>query len=383
MTRRDPSGRLTLFLPTLDDGGAEHVMLQLGASFVARGLAVDLVVGVPGGPLEPRIPPGVRVVDLAAPRTTRALPGLARYLARERPSALLSTLEHANVLAVWARALARSRTRLVLREANVLVPDAEMHGVRPYLLRALMRRFYPWASAIIAVSKSVAASLIDGLGLSPAQVRTIYNPIVTPDIASRAAEPLDDPWFALGAPPVVLAVGRLAPEKDFATLLRAFARLRAARAARLVILGEGKERGALEALAHELGIGGEVRLPGFEPNPFRYMARAPVFALSSIYEGLPGALIQAMACGCRAISTDCPGGSREVLEDGALGPLVRPRDPAAMARGLAALLDEAARTPARPRHPLGRFTEAAAVDQYLDVLGAAPATRRGPPGTAA
>jgi glycosyltransferase involved in cell wall biosynthesis len=240
------------------------------------------------------------------------------------------------------------------------------------VLRVLMRRFYPAASAVVAVSKSVAASLVDGLGLAPALVRTIYNPIVTPDIASRAAEPLDDPWFAPGAPPVVLAVGRLAPEKDFPTLLRAFARLRAerpARLVRLVILGEGKERGPLEALARDLGVGPEVRLPGFEPNPFRYMGRSPVFALSSIYEGLPGALIQAMACGCRVISTDSPGGSREVLEDGALGLLVPPRDPEALARGLAALLDEAARTPARPHHPLARFTEAEAVDQYLEVLG--------------
>jgi glycosyltransferase involved in cell wall biosynthesis len=369
MPGRDPSAPVALFLPTLDDGGAEHVMLQLGASFAARGLAVDLVIGVPGGPLEPRIPAAVRVVDLGAPRTTRALPGLVRYLVRERPSALLSTLEHANVLAVWARALARAKTRLVLREASVLVPEAEMRGLRPRLLRALMRWFYPSASAVVAVSESVAVSLVERLGLAAAQVRTIYNPIVTSDIAARAAEPLDDPWFAPGAPPVVLAVGRLAPAKDFATLLRAFARLRAQRPARLVILGEGAARGALEALARELGVGAEVRLPGFEPNPFRYMARAPVFALSSINEGLPGALIQAMACGCRVISTDCPGGSREVLEDGALGLLVPPRDPEALARGITELLAEAARTPDRPRHPLERFAERAAIDQYLEVLG--------------
>jgi glycosyltransferase involved in cell wall biosynthesis len=237
------------------------------------------------------------------------------------------------------------------------------------VLRLLMRRFYRSASAVVAVSKGVAASLIEGLGLPPALVRIIYNPIVTAEIATRAAEPLDDPWFAPGAPPVVLGVGRLAPAKDFPTLLRAFVRVRAERPARLVILGEGNQRGALEALVRDLGIGSDVRLPGFEPNPFRYMGRSAVFALSSIYEGLPGALIQAMACGCRVISTDCPVGPREVLEGGVLGPLVPPRDPDALARGITGLLEEAARAPARIQHPLQRFTERAAVDDYLDVLG--------------
>jgi glycosyltransferase involved in cell wall biosynthesis len=372
MTDRGGPGRIALFLPTLDDGGAEHVMLQLGGCFVARGLAVDLVVGIPGGPLEAKVPAGLRSVDLAAPRTTRALPGLVRYLARERPAALLSTLEHANILAVWARALARSPTRLVLREASVLLPRAELRGLGPRVLRLLMRRFYRSAGAVIAVSKGVASSLIDGLGLPPALIRTIYNPIVTAEIATRAAEPLDDPWFAPGAPPVVLGVGRLAPAKDFPTLLRAFARVRAGRPARLVILGEGHQRGALEALVRDLGIGPDVRLPGFEPNPFRYMRRSAVFALSSIHEGLPGALIQAMACGSRVISTDCPAGPREVLEDGALGPLVPPRDPEALARGITGLLEEAERGPARIQHPLQRFSERAAVDQYLEVLGVRP-----------
>ncbi len=371
----NPSAPLALFLPTLDDGGAERVMLQLASAFSARGHAVDLVLGIPGGPLTSQIPAGPRVVDLAARRTTAALPAFVRYLRRERPRALLSTLEHANVLSVWAARLSLTGTRVVLREANVLLPRDQMHGLQPHLLRALMRGFYPLAAAIVAVSNSVEDSVADGLGLPRARIRTIYNPVVTPELAKKAAAPLDDPWFAPGAPPVIMGVGRLAPQKDFATLLRAFATVRAARPARLVILGEGEERAALEALARELRIDADVRLPGYDHNPFRYMQRATVFALSSIFEGLPGALIQAMACGCRVISTDCPGGSREILEGGKLGPLVPPRDPPALARGLLALLDDAARTPARPAHPVDRFTEHAAVDAYLDVLGVARTTR--------
>jgi glycosyltransferase involved in cell wall biosynthesis len=258
---------------------------------------------------------------------------------------------------------------VVLREASVLMPRDQMKGLRPHVLRALMRRFYRWAHAIVAVSASVADSLEGGLGIRPQQLRTIYNPIITPELYRKAEAPLADPWFEAGAPPVVIGVGRLAPEKDFATLLRAFAAVRAQRPARLVILGEGPQRGALEALAQKLGVEADVRLPGYDHNPFRYLSRATVFALSSIYEGLPGALIQAMACGCRVISTDCPGGSREVLEGGAVGPLVPPGDAEALARGISTLLDDAARGPARVVHAVDRFSEDGAVDAYLRLLG--------------
>jgi glycosyltransferase involved in cell wall biosynthesis len=360
--------RLALFLPTLDDGGAERVMLQLAASFSARGHSVDLVIAVPGGPLEGQLPAGPRVVSLGAWRTIMALPALTRYLRRERPVVLLSTLEHANVLAVGAAALARSGIRVVLREANVLLPAGELDR-RARLLRALMRPTYRAADRIVAVSDSVAASLTDQLGLDPSRIRTIYNPIVTAGLGAAAAAPLDHPWFKPGAPPVVLGAGRLVPQKDFATLLRAFAQVRAAREARLIILGEGSERRLLEQLAVQLGVAADVKLPGYDHNPFRYMSRAAVFALSSIYEGLPGVLVQAMACGCRVISTDGPGGAREVLDGGALGPLVPVREPAALARGISALLDQARTGPPRLFHPVDRFSDEAAVDAYLEVLG--------------
>jgi glycosyltransferase involved in cell wall biosynthesis len=249
------------------------------------------------------------------------------------------------------------------------LPRDQMEGVRPHVLRGLMRAFYRSASAIVAVSKSVAESVSAGLGIPPQRIRTIYNPVVTPELHAKATAPLDDPWFQPGTPPVVLGVGRLAPQKDFSTLLRAFAEVRATRPARLAILGEGAERPALEALARQLGVADHVRLLGFDHNPFRYMHRSAVFALSSMFEGLPGALIQAMACGCRVISTDCPGGSREILQGGELGPLVPMRDPHALAAGISRLLADAERGPARLALPVDRFTEKGAVDAYLDVLG--------------
>src|SRR5207237_140664 len=146
--------------------------------------------------LSSRVPPGLRVVDLGARRTISALAALVRYFRREKPAALLSTIEHSNILAVWAAQLSRTKARIVLREASVLLPRDRMHGLRPHILRALMRRFYRSAHTIIAVSTSVAESLISGLGILPQRIRTIYNPIVTPELYRKAQAPLDDPWFA-------------------------------------------------------------------------------------------------------------------------------------------------------------------------------------------
>jgi glycosyltransferase involved in cell wall biosynthesis len=372
--------RLALFLPALHDGGAEQVMLTLGRSIAARGHVVDLVVGVSSGPLTQSVPQGLRVVHLGARRTIVSLPALVRYLRRARPTTLLSTLEHGNILSVTAGFLSRTGVRVVVREAAPVLPASQIVGGKHRLQRALQKCLYPWASMAIGVSQGVSDGLVRELGLPPHKVRTIYNPIIPADLAARAAAPVDDPWFAPGAPPVVLAAGRLAPEKDFGTLLRAFTRVREQRRARLVILGEGRERASLEALARELGISSDCRLPGFESNPFRYMQRCAVFALSSLFDGLPGALILAMACGCHVVATDCPGGVREILQDGALGRLVPVRNPEALAYALVTLLDVAARGPARVRHPVERFTEESTVTEYLQALGVAqrrPASRQG------
>jgi len=163
--------------------------------------------------------------------------------------------------------------------------------------------------------------------------------VVSDDLDALASEPIEHPWLVPGPPPVVLAAGRLTAQKDFPTLLRAFARLVPERDLRLMILGEGPDRAALEAEIEALGLGDRVALLGFQANPFSYMARARLFVLSSAWEGLPGVLIQAMACGTPVVSTDCPSGPREVLEGGRLGPLVPVGDAEALARAIMQTLD--------------------------------------------
>jgi glycosyltransferase involved in cell wall biosynthesis len=215
---------------------------------------------------------------------------------------------------MWARRLAGGSVRTVISE-HIHLPShlrdrAKRRKWRWRFIVPLLRRTYPEADRIIAVSHGVAADLRTLVGLSPELVTTVYNPVVDSELAKKAQAPIDHPWFKPGASPVILGMGRLTEQKDFPTLLRAFAQVRAQRQARLLLFGEGETRRKLEALARELGIDQDISLPGFTSNPFAYMAHAAVFVLSSAYEALPSVLIEALACGCPAVSTDCPSGPR-------------------------------------------------------------------------
>jgi glycosyltransferase involved in cell wall biosynthesis len=206
---------------------------------------------------------------------------LAAWLRRERPDAILSTSNPANLVCLWARALAAANTPAVISVNVHLSTLAERGGPWGPLLRALVRISYRSADAIVAISQGVARDLAQALDLPPERIHVIHNPVPVAEIEAEARAPLEHPWLQPGEPPVVLAVAKLKRQKDLATLLRAFARLRARRPARLVILGEGEERSRLERLARELGVAADVALPGFAPNPWAWMARAGVLALSS------------------------------------------------------------------------------------------------------
>ena len=359
--------RVALFLPSLRGGGAERAMLNLARGFAERGLAVDMVLAKAEGPYLNQLPPNVCVVDLGASRVLASLPGLVRYLRCERPQALLSALDHANVVALWARALARVPTRIVVSvRSNTSWSTRYAPTLRARLAPLWIRPFYPWADVVVTISQGVADDLARLTGLSREKMRVIYNPVVTPEIFSKAQEPLDHPWFAPGQPPVVLGVGRLTIQKDFPTLIRAFALVRAQRPARLMILGEGEERPKLEALVRELGLEQDVALPGFVSNPYAYMARAAVFVLSSLWEGLPTALIEAMALGTPVVSTDCPSGPAEILEGGVWGKLVPVGDRDALSAAVVSSLDSPSLPDATRRAQ--DFSLDRIVGEYLELL---------------
>ena len=362
---------IALLLPSLAGGGAERMTINLARGLAERDLHVDLVLGHADGPYRNLVPDKVRPIDLRRRQMIATLGPLVRYLRRERPRALIAAMNHASIVALWAARLARTKTPIyasVRSQLSVEAHRSPLLGDR--MMPLLARAFFPWARAVIAVSAGVADDLRSRVGLDPGLIRVIHNPVVTPDLALLAAESPAHPWLADPVVPVILGAGRLTEQKDFATLIRAFALVQAVRPCRLVILGEGPERTALEGLAQRLGVVDAVSLPGFQANPFACMRTASLFVLSSAWEGLPGVLIQAMACGTPVVSTDCPSGPREILgtEAAALGPLVPVGDSSALAR---AILDTLAKPPAADvlQRRAADFSMTAIAGRYLDLLG--------------
>ena len=359
---------IAIYLPSLEGGGAERVMTNLANGFAERGSRVDLVLVEAKGPYLTQVRADVRIVDLASGSVIRSVGALVRYLRRERPRALLAALSHANIVAILAHRLSRSRARLVVSERLSLAAARRYsRGLRYQIIRRLMRPTYHLADRVIVVAAAMIRELKEQLGLPANKLECIYNPVVDADLVKAAAQPCTHPWLAADASvPVVLGCGRLSAQKDFATLIEAFRIVHARRPVRLIILGEGEDRVALQTKIDADGIAADVDLPGFATNPFAFMSRASVFVLSSIYEGMPGALIQAMACGAPLVNTDCPTGPDEILEDGRWGALVPMCDPAAMASAIEQTLDA---PPVDARSRAAAFAEPEAVSRYLAALG--------------
>lgn len=346
-------------------------MVTLANAIAARGYAVDLVLANAKGPFLKDVSDNVHLVDLKAGRVMKAIFPLTRYLRRTRPQAMLSAMGHANVAALLACKLSQVQVRLTVSERSFISSaHATAKGVAARINFRLIRWLYPWADGICTVSQAASKDLAAFARLPLQRVNTIYNPFDLSRIAQLAAEPLDHPWFQPGQPPVLLAIGRMNEAKDFPVLIRAFAQLHQQRAVRLVILGEGELRPQLEGLLRQLNLGSDaVQLPGFVSNPFAWLARCSLFVLSSRREGLPGALIEAMACGTPVVSTNCLSGPDEILEGGRWGRLVPVGDVAALANAMAEVLDT-------PRDQLPDvcaraqdFEQDRAVDAYLRLLG--------------
>lgn len=359
--------KLAIFLPSLSGGGAERSMLNLAHGVAERGYPVDLVLAQAKGPYMSLVHKHVRIVDLKASRVLASLPALARYLRTEQPKALISALNYANVVAVWARKLAGVPTKVLVNEQNTVSKSAfNSARRRQRLVPYFMKYFYPWADHIIGNSQGVAEDLSEVTGLPRQRIDILYNPVVTPEVQEKVHAALHHPWFEPGQPPVVLAVGRLTKQKDFPTLIRAFAQVVTNRPARLMILGEGVDRPMLEGLVKELGMENHVSLPGFVENPYAYMKRAALYVLSSRWEGLPTVLIEALYCGRPIIATDCPSGPREILAGGQHGVLVPVGDVAALSRAIEAGL--AGETPHPTKESWHPYSLEAVANQYIGLL---------------
>ncbi|WP_137899207.1 glycosyltransferase [Sphingomonas sp. 2SG] len=356
---------VAIFLPDVEGGGAERVMVTLANGFAVRGHQVDLVLAKARGSYLGEVAGNVRVIDLNKGRVATSILPLAQYLRRERPTALLSALNHANIIAIIAKKLSGVPMRLVVSERNSPLRTL-MGGGQVAIFRALTRCLYPATDGIICVAKGIQDELEHLLGLPPEKLHTVYNPLDLSRIESLKADVPDHVWFRQHQSPVIVAAGRLTAQKDYPTLLRAFQHLRRTRDAKLIVLGKGEERAALLQLVDELDIGAHVDFVGFQDNPFAWMAASDLYVMSSAWEGLPGSLLQAMACGTRIVSTDCRTGPAEILENGRWGRLVPVGDSHALGEAMAVALDDP--SPPQVTERAHAFGLDRAIDGYARLL---------------
>jgi len=337
-------GPIALFVQDLAGGGAERVMLNLAIGLDRLGERVDVVMVRKTGVYLARLPGAARVFDLGTGRVWKSIGALARYIDEQRPQAVIAALPNANTAAVLARLRARHRPWVILTEHNHVSANRSRMALPAIRLAYwMMPLTYRWADTLVGVSDGVSESLARAAWVRRARVRTLYNPIVDhAAIEAEAGMDPDHPWLADPEPGVatLLAVGRLTEQKDYPTLLRAVARLRERQAARLVILGEGPQREAIERLRSELGLDDCVALPGFSDRVFAAMHRASLLVLGSRWEGFGNVLVEAMACGTPVVSSDCPSGPSEILENGRHGRLVPPGDADALAEAMAVTLGD-------------------------------------------
>ncbi|HYN76959.1 MAG TPA: glycosyltransferase [Lamprocystis sp. (in: g-proteobacteria)] len=360
---------LAVFASFSGSGGVERMLINLIRGFVDLGQPVELVLVRAEGPHLSRLPGSVERVQLDARHTLFAAPALARYLRERRPAALLVAKDRAGRAAVVARALAGSGTPITLRlGTNLSTAMADRPAVDRWLRYLPIRLLYPRIDRIVAVSAGVADDIARLARLPRQAIQVIHNPVITPELATQAAQPCPHPWLADPRTPVICAAGRLERQKDFPTLIRAFALLQGRRPCRLLILGEGQARPRLEALIADLGLAPRVALVGYQDNPYAFLARAALFVLSSAWEGSPNVLTEAMALGVPVVSTDCPSGPAEVLDGGRFGRLVPVGDAAALVTAIEATLDRPLPA-ALLRSAVGEYEQSRSARRYLEVLG--------------
>jgi glycosyltransferase involved in cell wall biosynthesis len=343
---------------------------MLSRGFADQGLGVELVTYAPSDPrlLVPGLDERVGIVNFGPGHQLRHLSQLGSYLEQRTPRVLLAAGPRANRLAARCRPRAPPGTRIFLGVHNVLTPGlSELGRIGRWFRIRDIRRTYLRGDGVICVSAGVAEDLVRYAPIPADRLSVIHNPVLDDERLAASGTTCPHPWLAPDQPPVILAAGRLTPQKDFPTLLRAFGLLGSDAAHRLMIIGEGEEHEALQRLTDRLGLGERVAFPGFVEEPLSYMRGACLFVLSSAWEGFGNVLVEAMAVGTPVVSTDCPSGPREILLDGALGPLVPPGDPGALADAIRAALTRPTDRD-RLRRRAREFSAEVVTRRYLDVL---------------
>lgn len=359
--------------PKRSSGGVRQWTLTLANALIKLGFRVDILTEAPASRFvdEPLLDARVRRVILG--RSLLARFRLDAYVRKHPGVRIVSALNHYNVSAAKLKGRFGNRVHVMLTQRENLSADEAWLSARKYRFAVEgVREHFSKADAVVTVSRGLAEDLRDNFGVDPARLHTIYNPAFRDNFLVSAQDPVDHPWLQKKDQPVVIAAGRLHHVKGFDDLLRAFARLRMTLPARLIILGEGKERGNLERLVRELQLEDAVQLPGRVGSTAPWMARADLFVLSSRREGLPAVMIEALALGLPIVSTRCPSGPDEILEQGRWGQLVEVGDVAALAQAMADTLMRPPEDRAGLRARAAEFSLDRALEQYLRLWRQAP-----------
>lgn len=314
--------KVSFLMRSAQGGGAERVMISLANSFVEKGYDIDFLFVHAEGPFLKELNKEINIIDLKSKRAIYSLIKLYIYLFKNKPNTLISALNYINLIAIFSCFfLFLKKPKVIITEHGTLSAVSKDLKGTGKIVPKLMKFLYPYATKIVCVSNGVADDLAEQLNINREKIVTIYNPINFENINSKKDIPLDHPW-AREDIPIVLGAGRLVDVKNFPLLINAFLRVRAKMPCRLVIVGEGEKRQDLEKIIVSSPFADDILLYGFTDNPYQWMKLAEVFVLSSNTEGLPTVLIEALACGAKVISTDCPSGPREILDNGNYGILV-------------------------------------------------------------
>jgi glycosyltransferase involved in cell wall biosynthesis len=266
---------------------------------------------------------------------------LASIMREKKPDVILSFGYYANHLVVWTGHIFGIKIPICIREQTETTSSLNRANL-PVIRKNLLKMTYKKADKVIAVSYKLKNSLINRYGLKRDNIKVIYNPVDLNKMTTFASEDVAHPWFHEQDIRLIVAVGRLVEAKGFSYLVDAFSFvLKTIENVRLIIIGEGDGRLILEKMIFQLGLKDKVALLGYQRNPYKFMARSDIFVLSSIYEGFPNVLLEAMACGVPVISTSCPSGPDEIINDQVNGLLVPVGSEESMAKAMIKLLRNA------------------------------------------
>lgn len=314
--------RIALVLASLNIGGVEKNTLRLAKGFISKGYEVDLLLIRTEGPYLTQLDSKINVINLKTNSAFKSIWAIAKYLSKSKPDVLISAKDYINIVVLMAKLLANVPTKIIVTSRTQLSVELKnMKLTRKIKMIAFVKLLYPFADSIVAVSKGVSKDLRDIIGFNKINIHVIYNPIVDSEIEEKLKDSFDRSIFSTSKN-IILSVGRLTAQKDFPTLLKALRIVKEEKEVLLIILGEGQEREKIENMISELGLDKDVKLLGNIYNPYPYMEMADLFVLSSKWEGFGNVIVESMAVGTPVVSTNCPSGPSEILEDGKYGILV-------------------------------------------------------------